>query len=230
MNKEKIFNLFSMEGKVVIITGGSGMLGTEYGKVLSDAGADVFSFDIAEGVDITNPETVKEKTEELYKKYGRIDVLINNAAMTDFSGFKDTNRFAPYEDFSLDVWAKEINVGLTGALICSQAVIPYMKKAKSGVIVNVSSTHGVIAPDNRIYGDGRFKAVTYPVIKSGILGFTRALASYLASYNIRANSLVPGGVKAGYLDKQFEKDYGFRTMLGKMANQDDYNGAVLFFC
>ena len=156
MNKEKIFNLFSMEGKVVIITGGSGMLGTEYGKVLSDAGADVFSFDIAEGVDITNPETVKEKTEELYKKYGRIDVLINNAAMTDFSGFKDTNRFAPYEDFSLDVWAKEINVGLTGALICSQAVIPYMKKAKSGVIVNVSSTHGVIAPDNRIYGDGRF--------------------------------------------------------------------------
>jgi len=230
MNKEKIFNLFSMEGKVVIITGGSGMLGTEYGKVLSDAGADVFSFDIAEGVDITNPETVKEKTEELYKKYGRIDVLINNAAMTDFSGFKDTNRFAPYEDFSLDVWAKEINVGLTGALICSQAVIPYMKKAKSGVIVNVSSTHGVIAPDNRIYGDGRFKAVTYPVIKSGILGFTRALASYLASYNIRANSLVPGGVKAGYLDKQFEKDYGFRTMLGKMANQDDYNGAVLFLC
>ena len=219
-----------MEGKVVIITGGSGMLGTEYGKVLSDAGADVFSFDIAEGVDITNPETVKEKTEELYKKYGRIDVLINNAAMTDFSGFKDTNRFAPYEDFSLDVWAKEINVGLTGALICSQAVIPYMKKAKSGVIVNVSSTHGVIAPDNRIYGDGRFKAVTYPVIKSGILGFTRALASYLASYNIRANSLVPGGVKAGYLDKQFEKDYGFRTMLGKMANQDDYNGAVLFLC
>lgn len=230
INKEKISELFSMDGKVVIITGGAGMLGKEYAGVLSDAGANVISFDISEGIDITDSEMIKQKTKEAHQKYGRIDVLINNAAATDFSGFKDTNRFAPYENFPLDVWEKEIKVGLTGALICSQAVIPYMKKAQSGVIVNVSSTHGVIAPDNRMYGDGRFKAITYPVIKSGILGFTRALASYLAPYNIRVNSLVPGGVKAGYLDEQFEKDYSFRTMLARMATKDDYNGAMLFLC
>lgn len=206
------------------------MLGTEYRKTLTEAGANVVSFDIADGVDITNPEMIKKEVKKIYKNYGKIDVLINNAAMTDFSGFKDTERFAPYEDFQLKIWEKEISVGLTGALICSQAVIPYMKKARSGVIVNISSTYGVVAPDHRIYGKEKFKAVTYPVIKSGILGFTRALASYLAPYNIRVNSLVPGGVKTGYLDRQFEKDYSFRTMLGRMAKKDDYNGAILFLC
>lgn len=252
MNKERTFNLFSVKGKVIIITGGTGMLGSEYARVLGEAGATVVIFDILKpsamqararalkketnspvigvSVDITDKKKVNNAVNSVVKKLGKIDVLINNAALTDFSGFKDTNRFAPYEDFSLDIWEKEISVGLTGALICSQAVIPHMKKAKSGVIVNISSTHGIIAPDNRIYGEGRFKAITYPVIKSGILGLTGALASYLAPYNIRVNSLVPGGVKASYLDEQFEKDYSFRTMLGRMAKKDDYNGAMLFLC
>lgn len=230
MNKEKTFNLFSLKNKVAIVTGGNGMLGKEYIKTLTDAGATAISFDIKEGIDITNPESIKKAVDNIIKKYGRVDILINNAAMTDFSGFKESNRFAPYEDFSLEVWEKEIKVGLTGAFICSQAVIPHMKKAKNGVIINVSSTHGIVAPDNRIYGKGRFKAITYPVIKSGILGFTRALASYLAPYNIRVNTLAPGGVKAGYLDKKFEKDYNFRTMLGRMGKKDDYNSAILFLC
>ncbi|OGY65319.1 MAG: hypothetical protein A3A16_02630 [Candidatus Harrisonbacteria bacterium RIFCSPLOWO2_01_FULL_44_18] len=250
MNKEKIFKLFSLKGKVAVITGGAGMLGREYARILSDAGAMVALFDVlpqkeinkrvkeisSSGrvmgmtMDITKEKQVKEAVKKVIKKFGAIDILINNAAATDFSGFKNSERFAPYEDFSLDVWEKEIGVGLTGALICSQAVIPFMKKAKSGVIVNISSTHGIIAPDNRIYGDGKFKAITYPVIKSGILGLTRALASYLAPYNIRVNSLVPGGVKAGYLDEQFEKDYSSRTMLGRMADKEDYAGAILFLC
>ncbi|MEK7567106.1 MAG: SDR family oxidoreductase [Patescibacteria group bacterium] len=250
MDKEKIFKSFSLEGKVAIITGGAGMLGQEYAKILSDAGAEVALFDILNQeeidkrvkeissggkiigmtVDVAKEAQVKEAVDKVIEKFGKIDILINNAAATDFSGFKDTERFAPYENFSLKIWEKEIGVGLTGALICSQAVMPFMKKEKSGVIVNISSTHGVIAPDNRIYGEGKFKAITYPVIKSGILGLTRALASYLAPYNIRVNSLVPGGVKAGYLDEQFEKEYSFRTMLGRMAQKEDYSGAILFLC
>jgi len=250
MNKEKIFELFSLDGKVAIITGGAGMLGKEYAKIMSEAGAKAVIFDIlkqeeidkcvkdisSDGrvmgmvVDVANEARVKEAVAEVMEKFGKIDILINNAASTDFSGFKDTERFAPYEDFSLKLWEKEIGVGLTGALICSQAVIPHMKKSKSGVIVNISSTHGIIAPDNRIYGDGKFKAITYPAIKSGILGLTRALASYLAPHNIRVNALVPGGVKAGYLDEQFEKEYSFRTMLGRMAKKEDYSGAILFLC
>lgn len=250
MNKENIFQLFSLKGKVAIITGGAGMLGQQYARIISDAGAMVVLFDVlpqkeidkrikaisSHGrivgmtMDIAKEKQVKEAVKKVIKKFGTIDILVNNAAATDFSGFKDSERFAPYEDFSLGIWEKEIGVGLTGTLICSQAVIPFMKKAKSGVIVNVSSTHGVIAPDNRIYGEGRFKAITYPVIKSGILGFTRAMASYLAPYNIRVNSLVPGGVKAGYLDAQFEKDYSFRTMLGRMAKKEEYIGAMLFLC
>ncbi|HEY4499722.1 MAG TPA: SDR family oxidoreductase [Candidatus Paceibacterota bacterium] len=251
MNKENVFQLFSLKDKVAVITGGAGMLGQEYAQILSDAGARVVLFDVVPQkeidsrikaiaspgrhivgmtMDISKEKQVKEAVKKVVKKFGAIDILVNNAAATDFAGFKNSERFAPYEDFSLDIWEKEIGVGLTGTLICSQAVIPFMKKAKSGVIVNISSTHGVIAPDNRIYGEGKFKAITYPVIKSGILGFTRAMASYLAPYNVRVNSLVPGGVKAGYLDAQFEKDYSFRTMLGKMASKEDYKGAMLFLC
>lgn len=250
MNKEKIFEHFSLDGKIAILTGGAGMLGKEYAKIMSEAGASVVIFDIlnqseidkcskeisSDGrvigmtVDVASEARVKEAVAEVAEKFGKIDILINNAASTDFSGFKDTERFAPYEDFSLKLWEKEISVGLTGAFICSQAVIPFMKKAGSGVIINISSTHGIIAPDNRIYGEGKFKAVTYPVIKSGILGLTRALASYLAPHNIRVNSFVPGGVKAGYLDEQFEKEYSSRTMLGRMAKKEDYSGAILFLC
>ena len=234
INEEQILRLFSLKEKVAIITGGSGMLGQKYTEILEAAGADVIWFDIKghgdANVDITNKKQVARAVQTVIKNFGQIDILVNNAAMTDFSGFKDSNRFVPYENFSLEIWEKEIGVGLTGALICSQAVIPHMKKAESGVIVNISSTHGIVAPDNRIYGEGKFKAITYPVIKSGIIGLTKALASYLAPYGIRVNTLVPGGVQANYLDKEFEKKYSFQTMMNRMAKPDDYNGAMLFLC
>lgn len=229
-----ILKMFSLEGRVAIITGGKGLLGQEYTKTLSAAGATVIPFDISgtkDNVDITNEENVKSAVKKILKAHGKIDILINNAAMTDFSGFiKNNNRFGPYENFPLEIWGKEIGVGLTGALICSKAVIPHMKKRRSGVIVNVSSTHGIVAPDNRIYGKGKFKAITYPTIKAGILGFTRAMASYLAPHGIRVNTLSPGGVKTGYMETQFLRAYCHQTMLGRMAKKDEYNGAMLFLC
>ena len=252
MNKDNIFKLFSLENKVAIITGGAGMLGMEYAKALVDAGANVILFDhlpISEikkrigqlqktqerhihaiSIDITNAPRIKNAVKAIVKKYKNVDILINNAALTDISSEGKKHRFDPPEEFPLELWKREIEVSLNGAFICTQAVVPHMKRQKSGVIVNISSTHGVVAPDNRIYGEGRYKPVTYPVVKSAVFGATRGWASYLAPFGIRVNALVPGGVGADYMDQEFLKQYNFRTMMGRMARKDEYKGAMLFLC
>lgn len=242
-------NLFSLKGKIAIITGGAGMLGTEYAVILARAGATVVLFDIAKpdamkrhvrilrthtkgvihgySVDIASEQGVKEAVARVVKEFKKIDILINNAAMTDTSG--KSNRFSPYEDYPLELWQREMDVDLTGSFLCAKAVMPHMMKAKSGVIVNVSSIYGVVGPDNRIYEKGKYRSLAYATAKSGILNFTRALASYLAPYGIRVNTFTPGGVYAGH-DKRFADAYAARTMLGRMATKEEYQGPMLFLC
>jgi len=231
-------NLFSLRGKVVIITGGAGMLGLEYARNLSGAGAKVVLFDVRSNarakkfdhvvVDITKKKEVIKAVKLVIKKYSRIDVLINNAAMNPVPGIEESAwQFSPYERYPLELWEREIAVGLTGMLLCSQAVIPIMKKQKSGSIINVSSIYGLVAPDNRIYERGKFKSIGYATVKGAVPNFTRALASYLRVTGIRVNTLTPGGVFAGQTPA-FVKKYSERTLLGRMANQDEYNGAILF--
>jgi NAD(P)-dependent dehydrogenase (short-subunit alcohol dehydrogenase family) len=249
MNKI-VDQLFNLDGRVALITGGAGMLGSEYGKVLSDAGATVVLLDVVksekmkkhvamlnqewssrihgQSVDITRENDVKKVVQGVMQKFRRIDILINNAAMTDFSGKAD--RFAAYENFPLEVWRTEIDVGLTGSFICAKAVAPHMMKARSGVIVNIASTYGVVAPDNRIYDKGKYRSIGYAAVKSAVLNFTRALASYFAPYGIRVNSLTPGGVEAPYLDRRFLRAYGQRAMLARMAKKEEYRGPMLFLC
>ncbi|PIP73766.1 MAG: short-chain dehydrogenase [Candidatus Lloydbacteria bacterium CG22_combo_CG10-13_8_21_14_all_47_15] len=231
MNKEKIFELFSLEGKVAIITGGNGMLGREYAGILEKAGATVICFDVAGNnpVDITDQASVHDAVEGVIYRYEHIDILINNAATTDFS-MESEKLYHPFEEFPFSLWEKELHVSLDGAFISTQTVVPHMKKAMSGTIVNISSTHGIVAPDNRIYDEGKYKSLAYPTVKSGILGFTRGLASQLAPYGIRVNALSPGGVEAAYMDKTFVTKYSKQTMLGRMARKDEYNGAILFLC
>ncbi len=235
-----IDTLFSVKGKVVIITGGAGMLGRQYAEFLRDAGATVIVFDRAkrpdtfpqeiqyEGVDITNRSTVCEAVERTAKRNGAIDVLINNAALNPVPGSKDSDaQFSPYEEYPEELWRNEIAVGLSGALFCTQAVVPVMKRQKSGSIINVASTYGIVGPDNRIYGEGKFKSIGYATVKGAIPNFSRAWATYLRGTGIRVNTFTPGGVAAGQ-PPNFVKEYEARTVLGRMAQAHEYNGAILF--
>lgn len=217
------------------------MLGKEYASCFADGGARVVLFDVVDSpklpkspdiryvkVDISDREAVFFAVAEIEKEHGRIDVLINNAAMNPVPGSPESkSQFAPYEDYPQELWKKEIAVGLNGMLFMMQAVVPIMKKQGSGSIINISSTYGNVGPDNRIYDSGKFKSVGYATIKGAVLNFTRAWASYLRGTGIRVNTLTPGGVLAGQ-PAEFVKKYEERTILGRMAEKHEYNGAILF--
>ena len=179
-------------------------------------------------LDITHKEDVEHTVKEIFNRFGRIDVLVNNAAMNPVPGSPESKeQFSPYEDYPAALWEKELAVGLSGALFCTQAVVPVMKRQGSGSIINISSTYGNVGPDNRIYDEGRYKSIGYATTKGAVLNFTRAWASYLRGTGIRVNTLTPGGVFAGQPD-EFVKKYEERTILGRMARKDEYNGAILF--
>lgn len=243
-------NLFSVQNKVIFITGGAGLLGMEYARFLGSEGARVVLFDNCQGEilerklaslrnipnappmgirgDITDPESVKNAVEKTFAVYGQIDVLINNAAVNPAPGDPASkDRWKPYEEYPLDLWKKEIDVGLTGMLIVTQEIVPHMIGKKQGSIINISSIYGITAPDPRIYGEHGFKSIAYATIKSGVLNFTRAWAARLAETGVRTNTLTLGGVYAGQ-DAKFTKKYSAHTMLARMARPDEYNGAILF--
>ena len=223
-------NLFSVKGKVVILTGGDGYLGKSYTKMFRKAGAHVVIWDIKGklSVDITSQEEVEKATKKVLKEYGHIDVLINNAAMNPSPEDPEAKKnFSPYEEYPLSLWRKEIDVGLTGALIVTQEVSKIMIKKGSGTIVNIGSHYGMIAPDNRIYKKGMFKSIGYSTVKGAIPNFTRAWASYLGPHGIRVNCFVPGGVFLNH-NKDFVKKYSERTMLGRMARASEYDQTLLF--
>lgn len=244
-----IKELFNLDGKVAIITGGAGLLGTEYATVLGAAGAAVAFLDIRSPsamrrhaaalrrrslrpvlglrVDITKEREVRTAVGEIMRRFKRIDILINNAALTDISGGGD--RFSRYEKFPDELFQRELEVTLTGAFRVTKAALPAMMRRRRGVIVNISSIYGVSGPDNRIYPRGRYRSLGYATAKSGILNFTRALASYLAPHGIRVNTLTLGGVCSGQ-DRKFLRAYGARAMLGRMARAEEVRGPMLFLC
>ena len=242
MNKTAISNLFSLQHKVAIITGGAGMLGMEYGKILSDAGARVILLDVKDSpflnslkknpsyikADITKKGEISDAMQGIEKRYKRIDILVNNAALNPVPGSENSKaQFAPYEHYPQELWEKELAVNLTGALLATQGVVPMMKRQKAGSIINISSTYGNVAPDNRIYEKGKYKSIGYATTKGAMLNFTRAWASYLQGTGIRVNTLTPGGVFTNQ-PKDFVNAYNEKTILGRMAEKTDYNGAILF--
>lgn len=253
----KINEMFDMKGKVAVITGGTGLLGMEYAKILASAGANIVLVDLDKdkceknakilekefknkilGVktDISSQKEVKSMVAKVEKEFGKIDVLVNNAAFNCPADSKGSN-FVSFEDYPLELWKKSIDVNLTGMFICSQEVIRLMIKKKiKGSIINVSSTYGLVGPDQRIYhsikhpkdSSKKFvKPVDYSTTKSGVLNFTRYLAAAYGKNGIRVNTLTPGGVLDNQ-DEDFVEGYSNKTVLGKMAEKTDYNGAVLF--
>ena len=247
-----VLDKFSLQGKTAIITGGPGLLGTEFCRSLAEAGAAVVVTDIngdaaervaeglrqggyqsvAVGADITQPDQVKRLVEVTLKTFGQLDILVNSAALDPkFDLFHTEQGDNAFENFSLEMWHKALDVNLTGAFLCSQAAASPMLKQGYGSIINLCSIYGLGGPDQRLYQQTgkpiRDKPVYYSVTKAGILGFTRYLATYYAGKGIRVNALTPGGIFNDN-DAEFVKNYSARSVMGRMARKDEMSGALLF--
>ena len=251
--KPEAFRAFEMDGQVVIITGGAGLLGCAYSTILSAAGAHVVIVDIdgeaavnlahevesesgtkslGIGADISNPDAVRSMVATVLGTFGRIDVLVNNAAINPkFDQEHAGEHSNSFESFPFEQWQEAMEVNVGGMFLCSQAVAESMRAAGKGVIINISSTYGIAGPDQRLYqreGEPpQYKPVTYTVSKAAAIGLTKYLATYFAGTGIRVNTLTPGGVFAGH-DDEFVRRYSARTVLGRMAERDEMATALLF--
>ena len=249
-----IFDRFRLTGKVAIVTGGVGLLGSEFCRTLAEAGAAVVVADLdgpaaeahagelrASGytaagldVDVTRPDSTRAMVDAALRQFGRVDVLVNSAAMDPkfdlaHAAGQGANAF---ETYPLEAWNQALSVNLTGMFLACQAAVRPMLEQGSGSIVNICSTYGLVGPDQRIYKKAGqstqpYKPVFYSVTKAGVLGLTRYLATYYAGKNLRVNALTPGGVYNQH-DEEFTQQYSARTVLGRMAKRDEMNGALLF--
>jgi len=189
--------------------------------------------------DITQPDSVHALVEETISTYDRLDILVNSAALDPKFDPEALAKMAEhgavsgaFEDYPLDSWKAALDVNLTGMFLCCQAAVkPMLAQGKKGSIINICSTYGLAGPDQRIYQrEGKqtsYKPVYYSVTKAGVLGLTRYLSTYYAGTEIRVNALTPGGVFNDH-DEVFLKAYTARTVMGRMANKDEMNGALLF--
>jgi NAD(P)-dependent dehydrogenase (short-subunit alcohol dehydrogenase family) len=254
---KKLETMFDLTGRVAVITGGTGLLGLQHAEAITGAGgipvlADI-SLDSVEPlseafkerfgnqacaikIDITKLESVKALLADVLNRYGRVDILINNAANNPKMEKTANVEFSRLENFPLKQWEADLSVGLTGAFLCSQVIGSEMAKQKGGVIVNVASDLAVIAPDQRLYRKPGLpadrqpvKPVTYSVVKTGLIGLTRYLATYWADAGIRVNAISPGGV---YNDQpeEFIQRLANLIPLGRMANANEYQAAILYLC
>lgn len=252
-------NNFNLDGKSALITGSAGLLGIEHAAALIECGAQVVLTDISETaldlarstldsnfsgakistkvMDVSNQKMVMETLANLQLQGIHIDILVNNAAIDPKvrgdEGVIETSRL---EHFPLDQWNLQIAVGLTGAFICSQVFGAAMSQNGGGIILNIASDLSVISPDQRLYRKEILpenmqpvKPVTYSVIKAGLIGLTRYLATYWAEYGVRCNALSPGGVFNGQSD-EFVQRLSSLIPLGRMAQKDEYRSAVQFLC
>ena len=246
---------FDLTGRVAVVTGGVGLLGAEFCRTLAEAGASVIVVDLnasasqavtnslaksgynalAVPTDITDPDSVNALVDQTLSRFGRLDILVNSAALDPKFDPDAVNKgITPgaFEDYPLDLWNSALNVNLTGMFLMTQACVrPMIEQGKKGSIINICSTYGLNGPDQRIYiKDGKrvaFKPVYYTVTKAGVMGFTKYLAAYYAGTDIRVNALTPGGVFNNHED-YFVKNYSAKTIIGRMANKDEMNGALLF--
>lgn len=244
--------LFDLTGQVAIVTGGAGLLGEEFCKTLAEAGAWVVVADLDgeaalklamnlndhgftvrdKQTDVTSVESVNDLVDFTLEIFGRTDILVNSAALDPkFDPHSTDSQSGAFENYPIELWKQALDVNLTGPMLCCQAISRPMLEQNYGVIINIASIYGVVAPDQRLYQEpGKmpsYKPVYYTVTKAGILGLTRYLASYYAGKNIRVNALTPGGVYNDH-DEEFLKRYSARTVMGRMAEKDEMNGALLF--
>ncbi len=244
--------LFRLDGRVALVTGGAGLLGRRYCEALLQAGARVVIGDLdgqraedlaaalsphyalGQKLDVTHDGSVSNTVSNATQRFGR------HAALTVRGGserLSPADYFAPFEEYKRDVWDQALSTNLTGMLLCAQAAGRQMlqQDPPGGVMVNISSTYGVVAPDQRLYEGvkspyaetGFNTPVSYAVTKTAVLGLTRYLATYWGRKNIRVNALTPHGVFDNH-DESFVNNFVYRSPLGRMARNDEYRGALLF--
>jgi NAD(P)-dependent dehydrogenase (short-subunit alcohol dehydrogenase family) len=248
-------NLFNLSGKVIVVTGACGLLGRSHCEAIASVGgipvvldldqlqAEKFASEISQkysveskglSVDITNEEQIAENANYLVSIFGKIDGLVNNAANNPKVEDSDGKNFSRLENFPLEIWQQDISVGLTGAFLCCKHYgTKISQNPVGGVILNISSDLGLIAPDQSLYRDGSLpdhqqpvKPVTYSVIKSGLIGLTRYMATYWPE-KVRCNALCPGGVEAGQSEEFLNKIKG-KIPMKRMASLNEYQGALVF--
>lgn len=243
---------FSLKGKVAVVTGGAGILGTHFCRALSQAGAAVCVVDLDHeksedlarmisqetrnplkgfGCDITEPEQVRELIVRVKKEFSAIHILHNNAASksSDLDQF-----FAPFETFSLKTWREVTSVNIDAMFLVAQAVGRQMiEQGTGGSIIQTASIYGVVAPDQRIYEGSLYNGrpintpAVYSASKAAVIGLTQYLSTYWAPHRIRVNTLTPGGIESGQ-NEEFKRRYSNRVPLARMGSADELTGALIY--
>jgi NAD(P)-dependent dehydrogenase (short-subunit alcohol dehydrogenase family) len=244
---------FTLQGKVAVVTGACGLLGKQHSAALAEAGAHVVVVDqsdagthelaavltdqtgveaMAAAVDICSPPALRRLRESVLWRFDRVDILVNNAAINDMVENRPDGAAVPFEEMSLEAWQRSIDVNVTGTFLCCQIFGAEMSRRRSGSIINIASTYGVVAPDQSIYRNAAgqqtmYKSAAYSTSKGAVIALTRHLAAYWGASGVRVNALTPGGVANGQ-NELFAQRYGEKTPLGRMANPSEYRGAIVF--
>tara|TARA_B100001964_G_scaffold208301_1_gene240788 strand:+ start:75 stop:902 length:828 start_codon:yes stop_codon:yes gene_type:complete len=240
---------FNIQKRVAVITGGAGFLGKKHVEAIAEIGGTTVIFDkkirkaniiareihkkyntesLAFKVDVTDEKQIYKVSNLIKKRLGSIDILINNVATNPIVGNKKNKLFQRLEKFKLSDWNADINVGLTSAFLCSKVIGLIMANQKKGVIINISSDLGIIAPDQRIYKNNDLvKPISYSVVKHGLIGLTKYLSTYWADKGVRSNALCPGGVLNNQ-NPEFVKKISELIPIKRMANEDEYKSAIQF--
>lgn len=240
---------FDLAQRVVVITGCTGVLGSTYSRALAMRGASLVLADLeisrphlfAERLaqetganilglscDVSDEDDVVSLFCAAIDCFGRVDVVLNNAAATGEHLLKLGNVFAKFEEYPLNIWEEVIKTNLTGVFLVAREGGKAMLASGGGSLINVSSIYGVVAPDHRLYDEMPFSSFpAYSSSKAGVHGLTLWLSTYWARSSIRVNTLVPGGVYNNHSD-EFMNRYSQRTPMGRMACSDDLVGAVVF--
>lgn len=254
---KKINEKMDISNKVCVITGAAGLLGKKHTEAVLEGNGLAVLLDVSEErlkmtkaefakdyderkiichkADITSKNDMENIKDELLSCYGHIDVLINNAANNPkVEGGSNNLKATNFTEFSTDIWCADIAVGLTGALICTQVIGKVMEKQGKGVILNIGSDYGIIAPDQRIYRkDGIpekeqiIKPVSYSVVKHGLIGMTKYLAAYWGEKGIRVNTLCPASLYNGQ-DQEFIDKISQLIPMGRMSKPEEYVCTILY--
>lgn len=245
-------DLFRLQDKVAIVTGGAGILGSAFCRALCELGAIVACVDVHEEslnkvvenigqdhghekifgylCDVADASAVQDTVDDIIDKFSKVDILLNNAATKT----KDlTTFFAPFNEYSLEVWREVMAVNLDGMFLMAQAVGKHMVERKEGTIVQTASIYSLMAPDHRIYEGSHYLGMeintpaVYTTSKAGVIGLTKHLSTLWAQHGVRVNALCPGGVSSGQ-NALFDKKYSARIPMGRMAKEIDIIGPMLF--
>jgi len=247
-------DIYDLTDRVIVITGGLGQIGSQFTLELIERGAKVAIFNhripdenvlkdrfpVDSGrlkffqVDITKKDSVKAGLDALVAQWGVPHVLVNNAGI-DTQPSAPPEVSGPFEDFPENIWREVLEVNMTGTFLCCQAIGGAMAKLGRGSIVNIGSIYGMLSPVQDIYaykeektGKPFIKPVAYCASKSGLYNFTRYLATYWGRKGVRVNILTPSGVRRDTQDAEFQANYCQRVPIGRMAEADEFNGAIVF--